>query len=760
MSGGDDDTLTAAPAGGEQPLGPGKHLGRYAIERVLGQGGMGVVYAAHDPDLDRTVALKLLRGEGDDFARARLLREARAMAKLAHANVITVFEVDTVGDRDFVAMELIDGSSLDRWIAERHPVTEVLDVFIKAGRGLAAAHDKGLVHRDFKPHNVLIGNDGRVVVTDFGLARAAEAGDEARPAGDGARTAGDGGQEPGNRKQETGDGKRESEDGKRRTGDEQTAAGKVNAKVELIRGDEETLAPVAPTVAPTVTPAAKPSWSTTLTQTGALLGTPAYMAPEQWASATADPKSDQFAFCVSLWEAVVGQRPFQGKELVELRKAIEGGPPPAPRGMPAWLAPILRRGLAVTSGARWPSMKAVIDAIEHGRGRGRRRLVAAGVIAVLVAGGAAVALGRGGGRERTVVAGATMAPVDSVCQPVDVAAAELWSEPRRARSGERLAAMPELAGAVDRYFTRETTRWREAYARTCADRDDRQRLARLACLESWRDSNVAWLEGFAQLPAEVWPHMPYYEIVPALDPCLGEAPVQPPPPPAPAQRDVVRELRTSTGIIATAGDATDPRWSEHRARAEALGYRPAVIEIDFIHASLRERAGDLTGARRGFEDVVADAEAVGATALRADARIGLVSIDLAENQPDAVLDVSMRAARSATLAAGAPVVRMLALDELEAFRAASRDGKPARAIELWTRLLPAYAEQGATARAARVTALLAEALVARGGPGDRERARDLLIGEIARQQAELGVAAVHVADLQAVLAEQKLSGAP
>ena len=149
----------------------GSTLGRYRLERVLGQGGMGVVWAAHDPDLDRRVAVKLLRSEGGADARARLLREARAMARLSHRNVIIVHEVGSQGSRDFVAMELIDGESLEAWLRKPRPADEVLHVFREAGLGLACAHAAGMVHRDFKPHNVLLGRDGRVVVTDFGLAR-------------------------------------------------------------------------------------------------------------------------------------------------------------------------------------------------------------------------------------------------------------------------------------------------------------------------------------------------------------------------------------------------------------------------------------------------------------------------------------------------------------------------------------------------------------------------------------------------------------
>ncbi|MCE9571561.1 MAG: serine/threonine protein kinase, partial [Deltaproteobacteria bacterium] len=296
---------------------PGSTLGRYRLERVLGQGGMGVVWAAHDPDLDRRVAVKLLRSEGGADARARLLREARAMARLSHRNVITVHEVGSQGSRDFVAMELIDGESLEVWLRKPRPADEVLHVFREAGLGLACAHAAGMVHRDFKPHNVLLGRDGRVVVTDFGLARSTT--DVARDAGPPRATA--------------------------------------------VSGLEDTLGPAITQ--------GDGSWSSTLTATGALIGTPAYMAPEQFAGGPPDPRTDQFAFCVSLWEGLAGERPYKGDSLAALAKSTAAGPPTGHPRMPAWLIPVLRRGLAPVATARWPSMPALLAAMRSPHPRRR-----------------------------------------------------------------------------------------------------------------------------------------------------------------------------------------------------------------------------------------------------------------------------------------------------------------------------------------------------------------------------------------------------
>jgi tetratricopeptide (TPR) repeat protein len=158
----------------------GDHLGRYELEEVIGSGGMGVVYAAYDPELDRPVAIKLLRNLSSATAkateaRARLLREAQAMARVSHPNVIAIHDTGTIGDEVFIAMELIDGPNLKDWLRERpRHWSAIVEIFVAAGRGLAAAHAAGLVHRDFKPDNVLLGEDGRARVTDFGLVRADE----------------------------------------------------------------------------------------------------------------------------------------------------------------------------------------------------------------------------------------------------------------------------------------------------------------------------------------------------------------------------------------------------------------------------------------------------------------------------------------------------------------------------------------------------------------------------------------------------------
>ncbi len=289
-------------------------LGRYRLDNQLGAGGMGAVFAALDVDLERRVAIKVLHAKPGYESRARLFREAKAMARLDHPNVVTIFEVDSAGDTDFVVMELVDGGTLSHWLTSaQRPNREILDAFVAAGRGLAAAHAAGMVHRDFKPHNVLRSRTGRILVTDFGLAR-----------------------------------------------------------------ESDTVAEPSS--------GATPAPLVNLTVSGAIVGTPAYMPPEQWASGVITPAVDQFAFCVALWEALSGARPFQGTTLEELRTAIERGPEALDaRRIPRRLRSVLRRGLERDPARRWPSMDGLLAALARRRTVLPLALIGAPVIAGLIA---------------------------------------------------------------------------------------------------------------------------------------------------------------------------------------------------------------------------------------------------------------------------------------------------------------------------------------------------------------------------------------
>ena len=308
-------------------------IGRYRPVRRLGRGGMGVVYEAVDPSLDRRVAVKVLHparsGDGEEVRgrRRRLLREAQAMARLSHPNVLPVFDVGESGADVFLAMELVDGESLADWLkSDEHGWRAIVALFTEAGRGLAAAHAAGVVHRDFKPGNVLVGEEGRARVVDFGLARAAADA-----------------------------GLREPAEWARASTDE-----RPEGEPRVMREP--------------------------ITRTGAVLGTPAYMSPEQRDGAVADARSDQYSFCVSLWEALGGQLPRRPRTW---SAAVRTGGPRGPRA----LRRVLVRGLRTDPRERHPSMDDLLRELERLLHRRRRWLAAAagGLVAVATLAGLALA---------------------------------------------------------------------------------------------------------------------------------------------------------------------------------------------------------------------------------------------------------------------------------------------------------------------------------------------------------------------------------
>ena len=311
-------SMIAPAASGPARLPPGSVFGRYILLELVGAGGMGVVYAAFDPKLDRKVALKLV-WDDDAAARAGLEREAQLAARLQHPNVIAIYDVGAVDERIYLAMEYVDGVTLADWMSSpARPTREVLAVFLQAARGLVAAHGAGLVHRDFKPSNVLVGHDGRVRVLDFGLARKAD-------------------------------------DAPDRAGHTRSAASSAG--------------------------------------TGARIGSPAYMAPEQHRGEPAGPAADQFAFCVALHEALYGTRPFAGSSLDELAGNVLAGrvvEPPRSARVPPWICRVIARGLSVDSQARFPSIEAVAAALGRYPTRARRTWTALaaliGVTGVALAG--------------------------------------------------------------------------------------------------------------------------------------------------------------------------------------------------------------------------------------------------------------------------------------------------------------------------------------------------------------------------------------
>jgi len=269
-------------------------IGRFRLLACVGRGGMGVVWSAHDDELDRKVAIKLLRPE---LSARDLTNEARALAKLSHPNVVSVFDVGEHGGQRFIAMEFVEGDTLRMWLAQPRGLSDIVDVFVAAGEGLAAAHDVGLVHRDFKPDNVLVGADGRPRVLDFGLARPPDPGAASEP--------------------------------------------------PALDADADPLA-------------------TSMTQAGLMLGTPAYMAPEQHLGDSADARSDQFAFAVALYEGLTGALPFKGADLRTLSLAVVRGKlvTPPSGAVPPALFEVVKRALSVDPDARYPDIRTLIAALQ------------------------------------------------------------------------------------------------------------------------------------------------------------------------------------------------------------------------------------------------------------------------------------------------------------------------------------------------------------------------------------------------------------
>ncbi len=328
------DEMTKREGAGKpaQPAKPAKlprgtNVGRYVVLDTLGEGGMGVVYSAYDPELDRKVAVKLLQakpaaGSTAHGDQAWLLREAQALARLSHPNVIAVHDVGSLpGDRVFIAIELVEGLTLRKWLKQQQPTwRDIRRILLEAGEGLAAAHAAGLVHRDFKPENVLVGNDGRARVMDFGLARSS-------------------------------------------LNDETPSSRQSDLSIE-----------------------SRSPLSESLTIAGTAVGTPAYMAPEIFDGQAASERSDQFAFGVTLYEALFRQRPYERKALTAPRDAGLAPKPPPKTTVPPRLARIAMRAVAIEPSARYESMRALLDDLAVDPTAAKRRAIYA-VCAIAAAGG-------------------------------------------------------------------------------------------------------------------------------------------------------------------------------------------------------------------------------------------------------------------------------------------------------------------------------------------------------------------------------------
>jgi eukaryotic-like serine/threonine-protein kinase len=493
-------------------------IGRYLIQDVLGRGGMGLVYTAFDPVLNRKVAIKVLRarpgkGSHSGAEATRLLREAQAMAQLSHPNVVPVFDFGQDGDDVYVAMELIAGTTLYDWAKEKKPSwREVLPVFLAAGRGLQAAHAAGLVHRDFKPTNVLLDAQLQPHITDFGLARSVRS----------------------------------------------------TSSDDALGDDFDISQPV--------------SLDTALTRAGQVMGSPGYMAPEQYEGASTSPATDQYAFCVSLYESLYGKRPFRGADLQTLGALARKGEvplPPKDRPAPSWIFDVICRGLSVNPADRHPSMAALLEALSKDPLR-KRRLWLFGGAAALVATG--------------VVAGISYAAVEASreCRTGGNKVDAVWNNAARAAARQAFVdtgrawapvAFEHANTALDLW----ARGWKRAHVAACeatrvrGDQTEHQLELRLACLDRQLNELETLATAFAKADATL----------------VGQA------------SDVAARL---TPVSACANLGT----LEARARlAPRSGEGWERLQRTASASRLLVAAGQLPAARERLEPAVKEAEALG-----------------------------------------------------------------------------------------------------------------------------------------------------
>ena len=561
----DDEPL---PVGRSAGLERGEQLDRYVVLDRLGAGAMGLVYAAYDPKLDRRVALKLLHGRAGPEVGSRrgqrLLREAQAMAQLTHPNVVTVHDVGTADDRVFLAMEYVKGRTLTQWLADEPGWREVLDVFIAAGRGLVAAHAKGLVHRDFKPDNVMIGDDGRVRVMDFGLARA---GDDSLSSSSGAM---------------------------------------IDPPMQV-------------------------------THTGAVMGTPAYMAPEQHLGRAVDARSDQFAFCVALYEGLYGERPFAGHTPMALGVAVTKGllrEAPAGRSIPKWLRRVVLRGLRTEPHDRFTDMSQLLHVLQDDPMRRRRRHLAwAGGGGLLLAGGLAWGL--------SPSPDAGLAPCRDTAAHLD----GRWDDARVQRvtqafteSGSAMATdtWVRVHERLDRY----TDAWVRMRTDNCratrvhGDQSEELLDLRNACLDRRLRQVEDVVTMLEQADAEVVQRaVTLVAALPSLDACADVVALRQglPPPGDAAVAEQVERVREGIGraeALSHAGryDEATALATELREQAIPLDYPPVLAETDMLAGELRIEIGESAEAERFLQRAFFCALRVRHDALAARAAARLVYV--------------------------------------------------------------------------------------------------------------------------------------
>ncbi len=579
---------------GREPEEMPERIGRYLVIERIGSGGMGVVYAAYDPDLDRKLALKLLHRdehERDERTRLRLLREAQALARVSHPNVIQVYDVGTFEDRVYIAMEFVEGQTLHEWLdSQPRELSEITAIFSQAGHGLAAAHAKDLVHRDFKPDNVIVTRDGRAVVLDFGIAYAI--GSHAPSV----------------------------------TQDEVPA--QRLQEHSLRHGIHERMTDALATGR-----GASSVFDAELTHAGALMGTPAYMAPEQFDGGTTDARTDQFSFCVALWEAIHGQRPFAGDTPMALWRAVRERElrSPSSRRMPVGLQRAICRGLERAPEDRFSDLARLLAILDRDP-RARRRWIALVSVAVGAVGFGLWGLGAAHGVEQVCRAG------ESRLDPV-------WSGERReaviaafGATGEPLAAQvaPKLVDGIDTYAREWAAMYTDACEATRVRGEQSEQLLdlRMDCLEDRKRELDAVVEVLLEPDAKVVANG--HEMISTLRPiesCADRvglrARVAAPYQPEVAERveSIQRELSRARARRGAADfDRAFGIAREAHSRAMLTEYRPiqaaAAIELGMAHMEKGSFEAAAQTLREGFYLALAGGDEAAAV----EAAIALVQV--------------------------------------------------------------------------------------------------------------------------------------
>ncbi|TMQ11248.1 MAG: tetratricopeptide repeat protein [Deltaproteobacteria bacterium] len=526
-------------------------VGRFILLERLGAGSMGEIYAAYDDRLDRRIALKLVRHGANIAAPDELmLREAKALAQVNHPNVVQIYDAGTHDGRLFIAMELIRGQTLTRWLGEAAHLPrpyrrrEILRRFISAGRGLEAAHAAGVAHRDFKPDNVLVGEDGRVCVVDFGLARVLD--------------------------EETGG----AADGERTVIVDADFTNAETAPIDLVEsaGDSDTKAGLE---VPRLTAA------TRLTRTGTVMGTPRFMAPEQIRGGVPDQRSDQFSFCVALYHALYGAFPFTGERPQELLSSIETGVHGVEHsaGVAARLRKALCRGLSVEPSERFASMGELLAALEPGLRR-RGGWIAGAVLLVVVAAG--VLLWPARAADPCASAGAAM---DSP-----------WSTERqdaihRALSQSGLPYAETTWRGVKQRLDRYTKDWRAEATSACRAthiehvQSEQQLDRRMLCLQRGRAGVEALSSELSNgAPEAIQNAIDAVDSLPELRVCSRPENMmfglEPPPPTVAHDVAEIREQLTRASVVQQLGRTEEALEIARKARmkTEQLKYRPVRAE--------------------------------------------------------------------------------------------------------------------------------------------------------------------------------------